>query len=272
MEEKMKISILSDIHVDEQFIESDPIEDALVKVLNEEKPNYLIIAGDIANDYRKSLEILYLLEKKTETKILFVPGNHDLWNKENDKENTNEIYLELKKFKGNLSNGPAIIGDWAIVGDVGWYDYSFADERYSLEQLSVGNDFNRNWKDKKYINWEKDDISVTKWFKEKLNQQIDDLKDKNIILVTHVVTHEIFTVKNREMWKYFNAYLGTKNYDELYKKENVKYVIMGHVHYRKKVMIDEKLFICNCLNYRDQWLYSKDAYTEIKKALATINI
>jgi UDP-2,3-diacylglucosamine pyrophosphatase LpxH len=74
------------------------------------------------------------------------------------------------------------------------------------------------------------------------------------------------------MWKYFNAYLGTKNYDELYKNENVKYVIMGHVHYRKKVMIGEKLFICNCLNYRDQWLYSKDAYTEIKKALSTIDI
>ncbi len=68
MEEKMKISILSDIHVDEQFIESDPIEDALVKVLNEEKPYYLIIAGDIANDYRKSLEILYLLEKRLKQK------------------------------------------------------------------------------------------------------------------------------------------------------------------------------------------------------------
>jgi predicted MPP superfamily phosphohydrolase len=49
----MKISILSDIHVDKQFVESDPIEDALIKVLNEENPDYLIIAGDIADDYKK---------------------------------------------------------------------------------------------------------------------------------------------------------------------------------------------------------------------------
>ncbi|SDC34140.1 metallophosphoesterase [Geotoga petraea] len=268
----MKISILSDIHVDKQFVESDPIEDALIKVLNEEKPDYLIIAGDIADDYRKSLEILYFLEKNTKTKILFVPGNHDLWSKENGIENTNEIYLKMKEFKGNLSNGPVIIGNWAIVGDVGWYDYSFAHEKYSLEQLSAGNDFNRHWQDKKYVNWQKDDISVTNEFKEKLNQQIDDLKDKNIILVTHVVTHEKFTVKNRDMWEYFNAYLGTKNYDDLYKKENVKYVIMGHVHYRKKIKEDGTIFICNCLNYRNQWFYSKDAYTEIKKALKTIKI
>jgi putative phosphoesterase len=258
--------------VDKQFVESDPIEYALVKVLNEEKTDYLIIAGDIADDYKKSLEILYFLEKNTKTKILFVPGNHDLWNKENGIENTNEIYLKLKDFKGNLSNGPVIIGDWAIVGDVGWYDYSFAHERYSLEQLSVGNDFNKHWKDKKYINWQKDDISMTNWFKEKLAKQINDLKNKKIILVTHVVTHENFTVKNQEMWEYFNAYLGTKHYDELYKKENVKYVIIGHVHYRKNILQDETLFICNCLNYRNQWLYSEDAYTEIKKTIKSIFI
>lgn len=268
----MKISILSDIHVDKQYVESDPIEKALIKVLNEEKPEYLILAGDVADNYAKTLEILNYIEKNTNTKILFVPGNHDLWNKENGIKNTNEIYLKLKEFKGNLTNGPVIINDWAIVGDVGWYDYSFAHEKYTLEELSRGNDFNRHWKDKKFINWEKDDITVTQQFKNKLNSQIDNLKDKNIILVTHVVTHENFTVKDRDMWEYFNAYLGTKNYDDLYKKDNVKYVVMGHVHYRRKIMKDETLFICNCLNYRNQWFHSKDAYTEIKRAIATIKI
>ncbi|MGM0641004.1 MAG: metallophosphoesterase [Thermotogota bacterium] len=268
----MKISILSDIHVDKQVVESDPVEIALLKVLNEDTPDYLIIAGDIADDYQKSLEILFYLENNTKTKILFVPGNHDLWNKENYIENTNEIYLKLKEFQGNLSNGPIIIGDWAIVGDVGWYDYSFAHEKYSLDELSKGNDFNRHWKDKKFVNWGKDDITVTNDFKNKINSQIEKLKDKNIILVTHVVTHEKFTVKNRNMWEYFNAYLGTQNYDEIYKKDQVKYVIMGHVHYRKKIMENETLFICNCLNYRNQWFHSKDAYTEIKRAMATIKI
>jgi UDP-2,3-diacylglucosamine pyrophosphatase LpxH len=52
---------------------------------------------------------------------------------------------------------------------------------------------------------------------------------------------------------------------------DVAYVICGHVHYRKQTRIKNTEFICNCLNYSDQWI-TQDPAREIADILKIIEI
>lgn len=54
----------------------------VVKTVNSDKPDYLIITGDLSfNGERDShLELVKLLDNVTDTKVLVIPGNHDLCN------------------------------------------------------------------------------------------------------------------------------------------------------------------------------------------------
>lgn len=73
----MKIGIISDIHVDINF--NFDIRRDLCKVVKSNGVECLIIAGDISNTYKISLEVIDYIRKNTGVKVYFVPGNHDLW-------------------------------------------------------------------------------------------------------------------------------------------------------------------------------------------------
>ena len=202
-----------------------------------------------------------------------MPGNHDLWNIEHPDKSTGCIYDRLKEFDGNLCDRPfELNADWTVIGDTLWYDYSFADKRFSLEDLSSGRYSERNWKDKVYIDWGTGDIEMTDLFIRELKNQLEANRSKNVILVSHMLTHRHFTVKNNELWEYFNGYLGTEKLRELYTEyPNIKYSIMGHVHYRKSITENGTEYICNCLNYRNEW-YNEKAEDELALAVKTIEI
>jgi len=270
---KMKLAILSDIHTDINYDENDSIEKALVSNLKCISPELFIIAGDVSNNYLKTLDFLNRVQNESGVKTLFVPGNHDLWNIENPDKNTDYIYDQLKSFKGNICDKPYDIdSEWTVIGDVMWYDYSFAHNRFKFEDLETGKFAERNWKDKEYIDWGMRDVRVNEHFIDKIHSQIDAKKDRKIIFVSHMLTHPYFTVKNNELWEYFNGYLGSDKPHKMFEKRiNVKYSIMGHVHYRKEFFENGTKYICSCLNYRTEW-YNDNASDEIRTAINVIDI
>ncbi len=269
----MKIGIISDIHIDKSYKETDLVEDRLIEVVNDKALNILIIAGDISNDYELSLMTLDRIEIETECTCLFVPGNHDLWNKHHpDIIHTQWIYEKIYAHKSCLCDKPYELGnDYVIIGDTGWYDFSFGNNQYAYEDYLVGYYKERQWQDKKYINWNVSDVEKCKEIYGRLTKQIDRYKDKKIILVTHMILHPYFLVPlPNETWNYFNAFLGTANYKPLLKSP-VQYVIMGHVHYRKNLEENNIKYLCRCLNYRKQW--SEDnAKKQIEETLAVLEI
>jgi len=267
----MKAAVISDIHIDINHDEKEPVIDSLKKVLEQDMPEILIIAGDISNDYRKTLEFLKQTDRTIPT--LFVPGNHDLWSIENQQHDTWKIYDALGTYPHNLCTQNYIINDeWAVCGECGWYDYSFADREFSTELIQEGSYMQRKWKDKDYIKWGKNDAEVFDIFYDKLEKKISEVKDRKIIMVTHMLTHKEFTVKDHPMWKFFNAFLGSSRYGELIKKYDVKYSIMGHVHYRKELEEKGTRYICACLNYTNEWEGSISPYDQIKQTIKYINI
>ena len=270
----MILGILSDIHVDLKDSDPDKLLRGFVEGIKENNVETMIIAGDVANDYTVTLRFLHQIEDRTGVRCLFVPGNHDIWNEKHPAKTAWEIYRELENFSGNLTRGPVQLTDqWVVIGDLGWYDYSFGSSEYSIADFDRMKFKGRLWQDKIKAVWGKSTIEMHQYFHRKIERQLAANRHKRIILVTHVLPIADFTVHPPgKLWNYLNAFLGSRQYGELALNYTVSYSISGHVHYRRRKKYENTTFICNCLNYASQWIGNKDPVVEVKRALKTIQI
>ena len=119
----MKTAILSDIHVD---INRDyPVAEEFARFLKENHVHLAIVAGDVSERQQETLDTLNRIEQESGTKVLFVPGNHDLWGPEGDPDQVEAIYDRYCQDEHCLCGRDYVAGNTVFIGDVGWYDYSF---------------------------------------------------------------------------------------------------------------------------------------------------
>jgi len=271
----MKIGILSDIHIDINFSDTDRVTPSIIQYIRTHSLDLMIIAGDVASNYELTLGSLKDIEEKGGIPCLFVPGNHDIWVEHHKDKTSWDIYGLLKTYSHNLANvAYEINNDWVVIGDLGWYDFSFGDKKYSFKDFSLMTYEERVWQDSIKAVWDRSTLDMHKYFIDKLERQLIKYQNKKIIVVTHVLPVLDFTVQPPSpMWEYMNAFLGSSEYGELILKyPNVKYTVSGHVHYRKQKTIQGTEFICNCLGYRSEWHENDDADTEVKRSMITIEI
>ena len=289
----MRIGLISDLHVDINAAApgDDRVLAALRRALAGKKVELLVVAGDIADDYRLTLETLRSLEARSGLRCLFVPGNHDLWNPNGaavrdpdapvppgaplpSEWGAWESYEALKSFPGNLARGPVELpGGWVVVGDTGWYDYRFGAPEYGTEEFERMCFEERLWWDKVNARWDRPTAAVHEHFLEKLKGQLEAYPGRQRVLVTHAVPIREFTVQppNR-MWRYLNAFLGSPRYGELALEHSVAYAVCGHVHYRKQQHIEGTRFICSCLGYASEWRDPGQIDRELDEALCTVEL
>jgi putative phosphoesterase len=271
----VKIGILSDIHVDLNNTGTDDVTSAVCQTIETENIDLFICAGDVADDYRRTMQTIEEIRTRTGRRCLFVPGNHDIWVEYHPKMNSRQIYEALGDLPDNLSTIPVpLTDDWIVIGDLGWYDYSFGSAEYTKEDFDRMRFGERIWQDGIKAIWNRGTVEQHRHFYDKLKRQLEAHTDKRIIFVTHVLPINDFTVHNRNaMWDYLNAFLGSPEYGDLVgRHSNVKYAISGHVHYRKKKRIGETEYICNCLGYIDEWKTGTDPFVEVPAAMTTITI
>lgn len=252
----MRIGVISDLHVDLNELPGEPlVEEALLEHTLQRGLGGLIIAGDISNDVNRSLDVLNMLKRETGIPILFVPGNHDYWSKDNGITDTWQIYRMYQTFEGCLSERPRLLDNgWAVIGNSGWYDYTMGEPGYTFEQFELMHAMDRTWHDSWYVRWGMSNGDIHRYFRDRMEAELEAYRDKPIIMVTHMLTHPFFKVPMpHPQWSYFNAFLGSTEYAELYKQYGVRYGIMGHVHYRKRHAEHETEMICACLGYRKEW-------------------
>lgn len=267
----MKIAILSDIHegLNRKRSGAD-VFGLLQEWLDQHAPDVFIISGDMASGPEKSLALLNRLQSGfPKTQILYVHGNHDVYH-----EDATAAYNMLLQFVGNLGNGPVHLNEeWVVIGDGGWYDYTFGVEEYTAEQFSAGqfNDF--TWPDKIHAHWPENDVAITERYLAKLENWLMANQEKNIILVSHFVPLAHFVqVKNDPAWDFFNAMMGSKGIGELAEKYGVKKLIFGHIHTRYHEEYNGIDCICNPLGYfPHEWIHDS-AQEEIGSSIKVIEI
>lgn len=274
----MKIGVLSDLHIDtngKHLPENETYASLLSKQIKKQKIELFLIAGDISSDYHESQAFLDELTTLSGIKILFVPGNHDYWSRINGEMDTKKIYQFFKQQPESILENPYIINDeWAVVGNSGWYDYGFADtDQYSNAEFQKMTLRAGTWQDKRFCDWGESDQAVTQWMLVKIEEDLAKVGDRKVILMTHVVTHPKFVVTlPHKIYDYFNAFLGSSSYERLYDEHpNIAYSIMGHVHFRKTLFIDQVQFICACLGGKKHWP-TKSVKSELLNAMFTFQL
>ena len=269
---KMHIGMISDIHID--INKAYDIFSILRQILDEEKIDVLLIAGDISENSDQTIEFMQSLNKNTVAKCYFVPGNHDMWDigGKYEKGDTNKVYQKYMESPYCLCGKKvALDKNWSVVGNIGWYDYSFGSPRYCLSDFEKMSLNGRTWGDHLNTKWGVSNQSLQIRMYNELEERLTEAKDKNVILVTHMLTHEYFKVQKVGEWEYFNAFLGSKSYKELCEKYHVAFSLMGHVHYRKSMEENKVKYICSCLGYENEWK-SMDIYKEVKTSMYMIEV
>ncbi|MDY5060418.1 metallophosphoesterase [Staphylococcus simulans] len=268
----MKIGVISDLHIDRpsDYTEAQYTEH-LAQLVKEAQLDLLVIAGDISNDHQQSYVFIQQMEMLTGIDVRFIPGNHDYWS--TDDTSTQVIHDFFMSKPEQLMGNPYIINDeWAIVGNSGWYDYSYANPKYSLDYLERRRFKGATWQDKVHVDWGMPDREVSRKAAELAEADMKKVQDRNIILITHVVTDPSFKVPMpHRIFDYFNAFIGTSDFMRLYQDYPIRYSLMGHVHFRGSITKDNIHYSCVSLGYFREWR-TKDIDKEMRHALKVIEI
>lgn len=267
----MRIAVMSDIH---EGINRKNTQTDMMALLNKwmaiHRPDVFIMGGDMTAGPDKSLALLNQLQQDfPETKLLYVHGNHDIYHE--DSKSAHEMLLQ---FSGNLGNGPVELNeDWVVIGEGGWYDYSFGIPEFTEEQFAVGTYNNFTWPDKISAHWPGTDQEETNRYIAKLENWLREYQGKNIILVTHFVPFSQFVMyKGDPGWDFFNAMQGSVRFGELAVKYGVKKYIFGHIHTRYHEQVEGMELICNPLGYYPHEWKHPTAEEEIFSTMKIIEI
>lgn len=268
----MKTAVISDIHID--INEDYEVIEAIAEYVRDNGAELLLIAGDISNHAKESIAAVERLEKESGAKVLYVPGNHDLWDQDKEYGHNDQIYQMFLEDEHCLSGKCFETENSFILGDVAWYDYSFGNQSlYTFDEFETMSIGGRTMQDFYFNKWSADNTGKSAWFVERLKEQLEKNPGKDIVLVTHMLSHEYFCVpESRELWSFLNAFMGSADLKQLCLDYHVKYAICGHIHYRKNTEEAGTTWLCRCLNYQQEWLGEKDVRKQVAEAMAILEL
>lgn len=272
----MKIGFISDLHVDNQHYQISDYLKELAYQIRQQELELFIIGGDISNHYQLTLRFVEELQDLAACPVYFIPGNHDFWERKQtyQKIDSLKIYEHFRQHPQSLLEAPIQLnGDYGLVGHTAWYNYAYYNqERFNLKEIASGKYKGVTWQDKKFINWQQKDQEISKYFADLVAQDMRKLMSKKIILVTHIVTIPQFTMPiPHRIFDFYNAYIATNDFNEIYRNYPISHSLMGHVHFRHRHQEEATQYHANSLGYVKEWR-SKDMRKEIVASLVIIEI
>ena len=234
----MKVWATSDLHLDYK----ENFEWFLNISATDYTKDMLIIAGDIVHDRHKIQQLFQNLVPKF-SKILFVPGNHDLWLAPTEKE-WDSMYkfhqiLHLAKEEG-VQTSPYITEDLAIVPLFSWYDFSFGQPSLTIQ---------RAWVDFKACKWLQPLGEIAEAFF-KMNEPNLNPKSKEIISFAHFLSNPVL-IPDRvpPLVKSLMPVFGSKRIEEQLHILKPTLHIYGHSHLNRSALLDGIWYLNNSFGY-----------------------
>jgi predicted phosphodiesterase len=245
----MRIFALSDIHVD--YEENARWIASLSP--GEYQDDVLILAGDVSDTPRLLDWCLSTLARRFK-KVLFVPGNHDLWVIRDDREKDS-----LQKFDDVCavveSSGASMQAfrerGVQIIPLLAWYDHSFGEPSGELKSV---------WLDYHACRWPSqftpEDIAG---HFAALNNQQTSLPGDKVITYSHFLPRiDLMPEFIPTQHKLLYPVLGCVRLERQLRRLNPSIHVYGHTHVNRKVRIDGISYINNAFGYpRETWIAAK---------------
>jgi predicted phosphodiesterase len=264
----MRLLITADLHFNHRH--SKPLAEKLISEMNAAGGDVLLVVGDSAAADGEDLERCLSLFQFGGPK-LFVAGNHELWTHRPDSYAifTEELPRRVRELGWQwLQSDPFFADDIAIVGSIGWYDYSFARDtlgiprRFYEHKLSPGaaerfsefaflfepaddvppasREIMARWNDGKFVRLHRtDEIFLAELLAQLEEQLISASKCRQVIAaIHHVPFGELLPPIRGVQWDFARAYLGTARLGELLTQfPNVTHLFSGHSHFPAEARI-----------------------------------
>lgn len=245
----MRVFALSDIHIDYE-VNAKWIGNLSVA---DYQDDVLILAGDVT-DTRPLLEWGLGTLAKRFKKVLFVPGNHDLWVIRDDREKDS-----LQKFAdvcavveaSGASMRPFRAPGLSIIPLLSWYDYSFGEPSEELKS---------SWMDFRACRWPNGYTArdITAHFAAFNDAHIAWAGDK-------VITYSHFLPRIDVMPGYIShankalyPVLGSSQLERQVRRLEANIHVYGHSHVNRNVKIDGITYINNAFGYPSEtWISAK---------------
>jgi hypothetical protein len=267
----MRLLATADLHFDHP--RSRPLAMDLIEQINARCAigdiDALLLVGDTARGDGDSLETALALFRFAGPR-LFVAGNHELWTLSADTRQL--LHTELPRRVRMvgwrwIQDEPFRSPDGvAIVGSIGWYDYSFAPSdlgipnRYYQAKISPGvaerlESFRHlvrgdespaamqiiaRWNDGRFVRLGRSDTSFLKGLLTQLDRNLDRAADARRVVcaVHHVPFPELLPPRHGAQWDFARAYLGSGQIGQtIARYENVSHAFCGHSHFPMRAHI-----------------------------------
>lgn len=246
----MRIFALSDIHVDydanAKWVENLSII--------EYRDDVLILAGDLT-DKLPLFEWCLRAFAKRFRKVVFVPGNHDLWvAREGREKNSLQKFAEVcavAEASGVTMRTYRERGV-AIHPLLGWYDYSFGEPSEELQAM---------WMDFRACRWPDgygaNEISL---HFDALNQASPDARDETVITCSHFLPRiDLMPWYVPGSTRLLYPILGSDRLEAQLRKLNPSIHVYGHSHLNRSVTIDGVTYINNAFGYPAETMIASKA-------------
>jgi Icc-related predicted phosphoesterase len=246
----MRIALTSDLHV-EHHPEVVPL---IVERTRALAVDVLVVAGDVSHDLGRLAEALAAL-KQAAPRLVFVPGNHDLWCSPGTPSSSARYEEAIPALCARagvdaLGHAPVEIGGVAFVGVTGWYDFSLRnrelDGTFTLDDYRRGAWGRLRWNDQSRVTWTDEEgqlldaQAICDQQVASLERQLSEVGDRPTVAVTHHLPFaELVTSMGELPWDFINGFMGAARLGEAMRRApNVRLACAGHTHFRKRASIE----------------------------------
>jgi predicted phosphohydrolase len=259
----MRVLLTADVHYNHP--RSKPLARDLIDQMNQVGGDVLVVVGDTAVADGDSLEQCLLLVDFKGPKLI-IAGNPELWTRSGESYAiyTTQLPARVRALGWHwLEADPFVAGDIAIVGSVGWYDYSFAQanlgiplrfyrrkvspgaaarlsEEYAELLTDTGDvpahamEIVARWNDGGHVTLGRSDEEVLDELLARLDQQLASLAHAKTIVaaIHHLPFKELLPPSHMAQWDFAKAYLGSDALGKcLISYPNVRHAYCGHSHF-----------------------------------------
>lgn len=235
----MRVFAISDIHVDY----SENLEWLTQLSSVDYRQDILILAGDVTDNLLILEQCFAELSDKF-FKVLFVPGNHDLWVTRDKTKNSIEKFQLVRNaaLANDITMDPYHIDGLSIVPLLSWYDFSFGEP---CSQLL------KTWTDFRACRWpdEMQPAQITSYFMDK-NEESLQVSNHTVISFSHFLPRiDLMPMYIPKIYRYIYPALGCVTLEQQIRKLVPDIHIYGHSHVNRNVTLEGIKYINNAFAY-----------------------
>lgn len=270
----MRLAVISDLHLDINKIDRNSALHEMAQYLLNQQVAVYVLAGDTFNQLAETADFVRRLNHLVEpvTKVYYLAGNHEMG------DGTSDEALENLADPNYFHNKSLSFGAYEIIGNNGWYDYSFDEGRHDDETIHRFKQ--RFWYDRRIDealpDREKAERSAKQIEKAVLEAQKAGQKP---LVISHFSTDQALVEQipfSKPDLTILKAYLGSAALGRRLQELRVHFVLAGHVHWRMPAhRVNETTFYNVSLGYKTRRIHEWDQgdfFKEWKERLVMLDL